>query len=67
MDGICSECRKPCRSVERNFGYGRTEYWGAIASHDNWLWVSECCDGDVLSEKEMEELDELNNAGIGDE
>jgi hypothetical protein len=49
--------------VERDFGYGRTEYWGAVSSHENWQWVSECCDGDVLSEKELEELDELNSAG----
>lgn len=27
---ICSECRKSCNEVRRNFGYGRTEYWGAV-------------------------------------
>jgi hypothetical protein len=65
MDGFCSECRKPCREVKRDFGYGRTEYWGAVSSHENWHVVSECCDGDVLTQEQMEEINELNSASGG--
>jgi hypothetical protein len=49
--------------VYRDFGFGRTEYWGAVSGHENWQGVSECCDGDVLSKEEMEELNELNSVG----
>jgi hypothetical protein len=53
---FCSECRKPCESVQRDFGYGRTEFWGAVSTHVNLQWVSECCDGDLL--EELEEVEE---------
>ena len=60
---ICSECRKSCNEVRRNFGHGRTEYWGAISYHDNWQSVSDCCDEDLIYEleedDEMEECDGL--------
>lgn len=65
MDGFCSECRKPCREVKRDFGYGRTEYWGATSVHSNLHWVSECCDGDVLTREQLEEINELNSPGCG--
>ena len=53
---ICSECKKSCAEVQRDFGYGLTEYWGAVAAHENLQWVSECCDGDLIYE--LEEQDE---------
>ncbi len=56
MDGFCSECKKPCQEVERDFGIGAYEYWGATGSHHNWQWVSECCDGDVVDS--LDELEE---------
>lgn len=55
-DGFCSECKKPCREVKRNFGIGAYEYWGATGSQDNWQWVSHCCDGDVVAS--LDELEE---------
>ena len=61
----CSECRRPCREVERNFGIGSYEFWGQKGSQDNWQWVSECCDGDVLTEEQLEEIDELNSPSGG--
>lgn len=61
MDGYCSECRKPCQEVRRDFGRGRTEYWGAVSSHENWLWVSDCCDGDVLTKENLDELDSVRS------
>jgi len=57
MTWYCSECRRPCREVERDFGYGRTEYWGATSTHTNVQAVSQCCDGDLLSKEEIDGLD----------
>lgn len=54
---FCSECKKECVAVRRDFGYGKTEYWGAISTHANWQTVSECCDGDLLEKLEEEEHD----------
>ena len=64
MDGYCSECREPCEEIKRNFGYGSTEYWGAVSTHDKWYWVSKCCDGEVLTKEELNELYSLSG---GDE
>jgi hypothetical protein len=57
MSWYCSECRRPCREVERDFGYGRTEYWGSTSTHTNVQAVSQCCDGDLLSKEEIDGLD----------
>ena len=61
----CSECRSPCKEVRRNFGIGAYEFWGQTGSQDNWKWVSECCDGEVLTKEQLEEIDELNSTGSG--
>lgn len=53
---FCSECLKPCDEVERDFGFGVTECWGAMSSHENKQWVSECCEADLL--EDLEEQDE---------
>ena len=57
----CSECMKPCDTVTQNYGFGRTEYWGAIAGHDDWQTVSKCCESDVLSQRQWEDLNELHS------
>ena len=57
----CSECRRQCREVERHFGYGRTEFWGSISVHQNIHRVSECCDGDILTKEEIDELDSASS------
>jgi len=57
MTWYCSECRRPCREVERDFGFGRTEYWGATSTHTNVQSVSQCCDGDLLTKEEIDGLD----------
>ena len=54
-DGYCTECHDPCREVRRNFGHGVTEFWGAAATHDDWRWVSHCCDAEVVQSLEKEE------------
>ena len=51
----CGECGRPCDSVERDFGYGATEYWGAVSVDSNVQVVSECCDGDLFEDPELEE------------
>jgi hypothetical protein len=52
---FCSECLQPCDGVERDFGIGAYEFWGAAGSNHNWQEVSECCDGDLLEELPEEE------------
>ncbi len=65
---ICSECRKHCVEVQRDFGYGMTEYWGAVSSHENLQWVSKCCDGDLIYELEEDDgSDELSTPHSSDE
>lgn len=44
----CSECREPCEDVERDFGIGRYEYWGAMCVDTDIHVVSDCCDGELL-------------------
>jgi len=58
MYPICSVCKKSCQEVERDFGYGVTEYWGSVSCHTNIQTVSKCCDGDLLYEENMETEDE---------
>lgn len=50
---FCSKCKQECSSVERDFGYGSYDYFGAKGCHTHWEWVSECCEEEIL-----EELDE---------
>lgn len=52
----CSECRQLCHDVERDFGVGTYEYWGATGVDSRVARVSECCDGDLLTPEEFEEL-----------
>ena len=52
----CSECLKPCKDVQRDFGIGAYEYWGASGSDSNWQWVSACCDGDLLNPEQYDEV-----------
>lgn len=57
----CSECRRPCDSVDRDYGYGPYEYWGAKGCHTNWQTVSRCCEGDVLTKEQLEDLEEVED------
>lgn len=52
----CSECRKSCEDVERDFGVGAYEFWGATGVDSHVMRVSACCDGDLLTAEELEEL-----------
>ena len=44
----CAECLKPCRDVERDFGIGSYEYFGAVGFDSRMVTVSHCCDGELL-------------------
>lgn len=52
----CSECRKKCNDVQRDFGRGSYEYWGVGGVDTNWQWVSECCDGDLVTQEELHKI-----------
>lgn len=52
----CSECRNLCNDVERDFGIGSYEYWGASGSDSNIQTVSECCEADLWTPEEYEEV-----------
>ena len=52
----CAECLEPCQDVERDFGIGAYEFWGATGSDSNVQLVSDCCDGDLLNPEEYLEL-----------
>lgn len=56
----CGECRKECQTVERDFGIGSYEFWGAPGVHKNIHTVSECCDGDIYADPELEEAIEFS-------
>lgn len=51
----CGECGKLCNDVERDFGIGGYEFWGAYGYDSNVQVVSECCDGDLFEDPELEE------------
>jgi len=60
MKYYCGECGKECKTVERDFGIGAYEFWGARSVHVNIQTVSECCDGDVFADPNLEEQLEFN-------
>jgi hypothetical protein len=56
MKSYCAECHKECDTVELDYGFGSYEFWGARGTHSNIQTVSTCCEADVLSKDELEEL-----------
>lgn len=58
MRVYCSECRKEAVAVQRDFGIGAYEYWGATGFDSCIMTVSECCDGDLLTQEQLDELNE---------
>ena len=48
----CAECGEPCEAIEIDEGYGVTEYWGAVSSHEDWVEVSDCCEADLIDDEE---------------
>lgn len=39
----CDTCNVSCDLVYEDCGYGTTEAWGSVTSHEDWQWVSSCC------------------------
>ena len=44
---ICTECGKPCGSIEIDEGIGSYEYWGAPGVHHDYRTVSDCCEAEI--------------------
>lgn len=58
MSYYCSECNEECEAIKVDYGIGHYEFWGATGCHENWQWVSECCEGDLMDEPIGEDEDE---------
>lgn len=45
---ICSDCRKPCETVEETFDYAGTHCThGLPGTHHTGHYVSKCCHGEL--------------------
>lgn len=49
---ICLTCKNPSKLVQRDFGIGVYECWGATGEDSRFMWVSQCCDGDCVENLE---------------
>jgi len=56
----CGECARQCNAVERDFGIGGYEFWGARGNDVRMVTVSDCCDGDIFADPELEEAIEFS-------
>lgn len=45
--GYCNNCGKRVSIVCEDCGYGSTEYWGAVSTHHNWVYVCADCGEEV--------------------
>jgi len=60
-DYVCDTCNEPCDLILEDCGIGTTEFWGSVATHSDWRWVSDCCCDDEVSIKPENENDQGNN------
>lgn len=51
----CTECGKDCTAVQRDCGFGLSEYWGATSVDHDWQIVSDCCEAPVGPERIIDE------------
>ena len=49
--GYCSECGETCQGILMDFGIGPYELWGSKQVHEDWRWVSPCCEAEILEHK----------------
>lgn len=56
----CGECARECNPVERDFGIGGYEFWGARSVDTRIETVSDCCDGDIYADPALEEQIEFS-------
>jgi hypothetical protein len=52
--GYCNECGDWCEGILVDFGYGAYEFWGTKGFHEDWHWVSPCCEADIVDRKKEE-------------
>lgn len=50
----CDCCSSECEIIYEDCGIGTTEFWGSIATHTDWQWVSVCC-GSAFNTREGDE------------
>ena len=43
----CLECGQPCNPKRVDYGVGRIEVHGYMATHHDWQWESDCCEAGV--------------------
>lgn len=55
MTFYCGKCKKECGWQELDYGFGVTEYWGAVSNHVCIERVSDCCEGDLYLDSELEQ------------
>lgn len=44
----CNVCGKECEGQWIDEGIGSYEYWGAKYNDVRWVYVSDCCEGDLF-------------------
>lgn len=49
MSIYCSECSEPCGVKLVDIGIGPYEFWGSRCNDVEWVELSTCCEGQVLS------------------
>ena len=47
-EGICGYCGKSCGSRAIDEGIGSYDYGSIRGVHHEWVWVSDCCEAEVL-------------------
>lgn len=52
---FCGECGKECDFVEIDTGIGAYEFWGSQETHSVLERVSDCCEGDLFEDEELEQ------------
>ena len=53
--GFCSDCKKECTGILRDFGIGAYEFWGDRGVHKDVQIVSPCCEAEVVETVDEED------------
>lgn len=51
--GVCEVCGEPCTGTLRDLGIGIYEFWGEREVHEDWQWVSPCCESAVVEPEDI--------------
>lgn len=55
MTYYCGECGKECTAHVEDDGIGPYEFWGRQCNQSIKVLASDCCDGSVFNDEELEE------------